>query len=258
MSISPPAAAARIPAASSPPGRGRRPSCSAPTTLPRRSAGSTVTSGCTAATASYTARTVAAADCVDSARFARPATIDDGAAAQLVDDERVGERRRSCCRATGFDPDRAPGQRRQSGRHRSELDEPRPLPHGAVAQPQVEDGQLLLEIRADKDHRRCGGGALDRRPRQVEDLGRQPVSELCIAVLDAEGVGELGPGEGVLVGPPGAAEQGDALRSPGVDRGAQRLGDGGEGDGPRGLGELDSWPLRTRRARAASSPGPAS
>ena len=66
------------PAASRPPARGRRPSCSAPTMLPRRSAGSTLTSGCTAATTSYTARRVAAAESVDSARLARPATMTTG------------------------------------------------------------------------------------------------------------------------------------------------------------------------------------
>ena len=54
-------------------------------------------------------------------------------------------------------------------------------------------------------------GAVDRRPRQVEELGRQPIAELRVAVLDADGIGELGPGKGVLVGPACSAEQGDAL-----------------------------------------------
>ena len=237
MSISPPAAAARMPAASRPPGRGRRPSCRAPTTLPRRSAGQH------GHVRLYGGDGVVHGPQRGGRRLRRLGKVgpagddDDRAAAELVDDERVGERRRSCCRATGLDADRAPGQRGQPGRHRSQLDESRPLAHDAVAQAQVEDRQLLLEVGAEEDHRRCGGGAVDRRPRQVEDLGRQPVAELGVTVLDADGVGEPGPGEGVLVGAPGAAEQGDALRPAGVDRGAQRLGDGGEGDGPRRLGE---------------------
>ena len=61
------------------PGRGRIPSCSAPTTLPRRSAGSTLTSA-GRASSSNTARSVAAAD-ADSARLARPATITTSARA---------------------------------------------------------------------------------------------------------------------------------------------------------------------------------
>ena len=239
MSISPPAAAAEDPggvetAGAWPQARaaGRRRRCRA------AAPGARVTSGCTAATASYTARSVAAADCRRLGKVGSAGDDDDGAAAELVDDERIGERRRGGrCAPPDSTRHRAPRQRGQAGRHGRQLDEPRPLAHDAVAQAEVEDRQFLLEVGAEEDHRRRRGGALDRRPGQVEELGRQPVAELGVTVLDADGVGEAGPGEGVLVGAPGAAEQGDALRSAGVDRRAQRLGHGGEGDGPRRLGE---------------------
>ena len=80
-----------------------------------------------------------------------------------------------------------------------------------------------------------GAGLVDRGARQAEhDLGGEAVGQLGVDVVGADdALGELGPGVGVLVGEVGPAEDGDAARLGGLDRGG-RLG---EGDAPGGGGE---------------------
>ena len=95
-----------------------------------------------------------------------------------------------------------------------------------VAQPQVQDGQLLFEIGAEQHDGRGRGGLVDRRPRQVEEGGRQAVARLGVAVRRADGVGQAGPRVGVLVGAAGAAEHGDAARAAGRQRVLHELGGG--------------------------------
>ena len=80
-----------------------------------------------------------------------------------------------------------------------------------------------------------GGGRVgDGRPRQPEHLGGEPVAELGVAVLDAEGIGELRPGERVLVRPASATEHGDARGATGVERLTDESTRRVEGGVPRG------------------------
>ena len=160
---------------------------------------------------------------------------DHGAAAQLVDDEWIGECRRGGRCPARLDGNRTPSERGEAGRHWRQLDDPRALADHAVAKAEVQDRQFFLEVGTEEDHRRRIGRALDRRPGEVEEFGRQPVTQLGVTMIDADGVGEASPGEGVLVRASRPTEQGDALRPSGIDRRPQGLGHRGEGDGPRRL-----------------------
>ena len=83
-----------------------------------------------------------------------------------------------------------------------------------VAQPEEQDRQLLLEVgRQHEDGAALGEGLVDGGPRQAEHgLGGQAVAELGVDVVGADdALGQLGPGVGVLVGEPGAAEHGHPL-----------------------------------------------
>ena len=118
-----------------------------------------------------------------------------------------------------------------------------------MAQPEVEDRELLLEIGAEQHDGGGGGGLVDRRPGQLQQLGRQAVGELGVAVRDVEGVGEPGPGEGVLVGAARAAEHGDAGRSAGPEGVGDELRRRGHGDVPRHRGQ-PALAAHERRAEA--------
>ena len=132
--------------------------------------------------ASAARRSVAAAG---TARFWRPTTITTGplancsaisASANAVDTAAV--------RRARFVAHRLPGVLRQPGLDRGELDDLAALLLRRVAQAQEQDGQLLLQVGAEQDDRRGVGRVVDRRPRQSEHLGREPVAELGVAVLD--------------------------------------------------------------------------
>ena len=159
---------------------GARPSDSAPTTLPRRSVGSTLAVG-TASSSVCSAATVAAGD---SARFARPTTTTTSPLARAVRRCRGRRapwpRRRAGARArrrTGLPCGR--GHPRVEGR---ELDDATAALFGGIAQPQVEHGELFLEIRAEQQDRLRVGGVVDRRAVETEHLGGQAVAELGVTV----------------------------------------------------------------------------
>ena len=237
-SISPAAAAARMPAASRPPGRGRSPSCSAPTTLPRRSAGSTARSGCTAATASYTARNVAAADSVDSARFARPAMMTTGPLRNWSTTSGSDSAAVAAAAPPDSTRDRSPRQRRQPRGQRRQLDQSGLLAHDAVAQAQVENRKLLFDVGTEEDHR--GGAAWCCRSSPSAGRGARPAVHRRAARRGARCRwhrrvwAQAKASSLVPRAPPSRAMRLDLAA---VDRRAQGLGDGGESDRPRRLGE---------------------
>ena len=57
---------------------------------------------------------------------------------------------------------------------------------GGVAQAQVQDRQLFLEVRPEQHDGRRRCGLVDRGPRQAEHAGRQPVAELGVDVRRAD------------------------------------------------------------------------
>ncbi len=138
---------------------------------------------------------------------------------------------------TGLDAHTAPGVAGQSGLDGTELEDPAAPLLGGVAQTQVEDGELLLEVRSEEHDRLRRRRFVDGGPRQVEELGRQPVADLGVAVVDADGVGEAGPGEGVLVRAACPAEQGDAARPARLHGVGDQLGGDVERGVPRRLGQ---------------------
>ena len=89
------------------------------------------------------------------------------------------------------------------------------LDHG-VAQAQVEDGQLFLDVDAHHDDGAAGSaGLVDGGPGQAEDdLRWQAVAQLAVDVVGPDdALGQLGPGVGGFVGEAGAAD--DTRRRPG-------------------------------------------
>ena len=93
-----------------------------------------------------------------------------------------------------------------------------------MAEPQEQDGQLLLGVGSDDDHGAPGRAHLvDGGAGQPQcHLGGQAVAELGIDVVGADdALGQLRPGVGILVGEPGPADHPDRRRSVGVDGGAQ-------------------------------------
>ena len=224
-SMLPAAAALRIPVASDPVGCGRRPSCSAPTTLPRRRAGRTLTSGWIARDLLEDGAQRRGGDAPDSARFGRPATTTTGparswswiagsssaAAAAAAPPASMRMLRHALRLRPVAVGDSSMRRRGTPGPGRALLDR--------MAQPQEQDAELLLRVGPEQDDRRGRRRLVDGRAGQAEHLGREPVADLRVAVDDTEGVGELGPREGVLVRAVGTAENGDALRTTRVDRG---------------------------------------
>ncbi len=106
---------------------------------------------------------------------------------------------------------RGPGGK--AGRPRAYLDDRDPPLDGGVAQPQVEDGKLFLDVGGHGDDQRSVANLVDRDPRQPGDqVPGQPVPELGVDVVSAQdGAGELGPGVGVLVRQTGPAQDADPL-----------------------------------------------
>ena len=159
-----------------------------------------------------------------SARGGRRGRLGEvGAPGDDDDRARRAAGRRSSCSASaacsgadraGLDPDAAPGVAGQAGVGRASISM---ILHrallGGVAQPQEQDRQLLLEVGPEQDDRRRLRRLVDRRPRagRARPAGR-PSPSWASRCGDADGVGERGPGEGVLVRAPGAAEDGDAPR----------------------------------------------
>ena len=163
---------------------------------------------------------------------------DDRSGAQLVGDLVVGE-----------------GGRRSARRH-----PPRPVTvrHACAVSPVaagVSSRILTLRCSAAWRSRRCRTGSsslrsgassttvvaavglVDRRARQRQQAGGEPVAELGVAVGHAEGIGEGRPRVGVLVGAASPAEDGDAAGPTAVQRLPDELGGGVHGDAPRRLGE---------------------
>jgi hypothetical protein len=133
-------------------------------------------------------------------------------------------------------------RRRQPGHARvgrGDLDDAQALRHHGVAEAQVQDRQLLLEVGCEQhDGAGCARG-VDRRPGQAEHgLGREPVAHLGVDVVRPEdGPRELRPGVGVLVGQAGPAQHGHR-RGVAVDGTGQPVRHPGERLRPRGLDQL--------------------
>ena len=125
------------------------------------------------------------------------------------------------------------------------------LAHG-VAQPQVEDRELVLDVRGQGDDQRRGRRLVDGGPGQAEDGGGgQAVAQLGVDVVGAERQpGHLGPGVGVLVGEPGAADHGQ--RRPAAHGLGRRPAPRRPRPGPR-----PSWPRPARRPGGPAAPTPA-
>ena len=110
-----------------------------------------------------------------------------------------------------------------------------------VAQPQVQDRQLLLEVGAEQEHR-AAGARTPRRSSPAAGRARPRPAGRRRAGVDVVGadhaLGQLRPGVGGLVGEAGAAEDGDAAGPPRSSAVEQRRGRRAERLGPAGLGQL--------------------
>ena len=166
-----------------------------------------------------------------------PGDDDHRSGGELVGDLVLGQGGLQAVERAGLDTDAAPGMARQAGVRRADLDDLHLALLGGVAQAEEQDRQLLLEVRPEQDDGRRLRRLGDRRPRQTEHGGGQAVAELGVTVRRADGVGERGPREGVLVRPPRPTEDGDALRATGGERLAHELGGGVDRHVPRRLGE---------------------
>ena len=93
---------------------------------------------------------------------------------------------------------RGGGQVGDRGALGGQLDDLHSVAGDRVPQAEEQDGQLLLQIRADQQHGATGrADVIDRGPGEAEhDLRGQPVAELRIDVVGAQhALGQLGPGE---------------------------------------------------------------
>ena len=127
-----------------------------------------------------------------------------------VAEERV-ERLDRLARAVAHRGDRVLVEAGGCGREHDDL---HPVLDDRVAQPQVQDRQLLLQVGTEQEDRASGRAHLvDRRAREAQHGGRrQAVAELRVDVVGADdALGQLGPGVRRLVGEAGAA---DARRRP--------------------------------------------
>jgi hypothetical protein len=105
--------------------------------------------------------------------------------------------------------------------------------HRRLAQPEIEDRKLLVQIGCEEDDEPRVDRVVDRGARQREEhVGRQAVVELRIDRVRTEHrLRELRPRIGVLVGKARAADDADATGAVG-NSGAQRLSGATEGLGP--------------------------
>ena len=170
---------------------GAMPSDSAPTTLPRRRAGSTFAVG-TALSTFWSAAMVAS---LDSARFGRPTTTTTGPLASLRGDVGVGDRRpHGVVLSARLRGGRSSRQYRDIPVSTArELDNLAPALLCCVAQAEIENRQLFFQIRAEQHDGRSVGRLVDRCSLLTEDLDRQSVAELCVAVWRVDRISESGP-----------------------------------------------------------------
>ena len=143
----------------------------------------------------------------------------------------------------------------ETGRGGGQLDHLDPVVEHGVAQPQEEDRQLFLHVGAEDEHGAAGAaGVVDGGPGQAQHgLGRQAVAHLGVHVVGPDqALGQLDPGVLVLVGEPGAADDGEAVGPAAVEALAHRGGH--RGGAPRSRWRASA--TAPHRARAGCRGGP--
>jgi hypothetical protein len=164
---------------------------------------------------------------------------DDGTLAELADDRRLGE-----SRAHGGDlltrlvTGVLPGVPREARFLRAELDDLRALLLGCIAQTQVQDRQLFLQIGSEKNDGRGIGRFVDGRLRIREHRGGQTVTELGVDIRRSERSRQARPRVSVFVGATGTAENGHASGATITEGRRDERGGGAQRRGPIGLDEL--------------------